>query len=410
MNNLAVNAADGTLYPSAGIDSQSIYEYFAGNERSKSKLRTTSVCFVGEKGEFKRPYRVYNRSLDEVPKYPYLRMMPEANILLTAWRSHNDKEPIEFETLDLTDMSKDNIAWLRANGELTNMAVNKAERLLAMAYRDESWRIDIRRTNNFQLREVVHHPSPIIGLFFHKEMLVSLSNKLIVSYPEARNENCLLNSNSKVIGWAHHPTEPYMVIIEADRYYIVDLDKLRVVKKAEWTEQIKWFNLLRKYSNQSTNMQVKNCTAAFSKDGNRFLLGGYGKIAVFDWHDMLRPRCVQPKPENVVCIYSDDFCSKEHKGMLDAHITDIVPLNRDKLLCVTSGGYMTMANIRTQERNLLLSPGNGVRINSIQLSANGKRLAMAGYYYGIDGKGGCKVESALLIWKVSRLLSKASLI
>ena len=138
-------------------------------------------------------------------------------------------------------------------------------------------------------------------------------------------------------------------------------------------------------------------------------LGGYGKLAVFDWHDMLRPRCLQPKPGDMIDINPDNYSNSKNKKALAGHIIDMVPINRDRLLCATADGYLSMLNIRTREVNLLLKPGTGVRMNSLQLCANNKYLAMIGYYYGYDNTG-CNVESALLIWKLSRLLKKGTLI
>lgn len=408
MNNLAVNAAERDFYPLVGSDSQSIYDYFAGDNRAKD-TQNNGICFVSQDGKLQRPYRVFNRSLEENPQYPSFRITDNSNSLLTAWHSQTDKEPAEFELLNLNDMSNENVMWLRASGEVNSLAVNKTEELLAMIYHDEDWRVDIRRSSNFQLREVVHHSSPIIGVFFYNDVVFSLSDKLIASYPEDRHKNFLVSSSEKILGWAQHPTSPYLVLIEPESYKIIDLNTLEHVKRAEWTEPIKWFNLLQKYSNHSLEQPVDNSTAVFSSDGNRLFLGGYGQLAVFDWHDMLRPRCVQPKPSDMIDILSSNYSKDKRKKVLSAHIIDMVPVNRDKLLCATADGYLSMVNIRTKEVNLLLTPGTGVRMNSLQLCANNKYLAMIGYYYGFDNNG-CNVESALLIWKVSRLLNKGKLI
>jgi hypothetical protein len=409
MNNLAVNAAERDLYPLIGIGSQSIYDYFANNKLSKISPRADGMCFVAHNGELQRPYRTLNRSFEEHPQYPYFRIMDHSNALLTAWHSKSDKEPTEFGLLDLSDMSQDNIAWLRASGESHSLIVNKTEKLLAMVYHDEGWRVDIRRSDNFQLREVVHHAAPIVGAFFYNDVLFSLSNKLIVSYPEERHENCLISSSSKVLGWAQHPTDPYLVLIEPERYKIIDLNTHALVKTAEWTDQMKWFNVMQKYSNRNFVLHVDKSTAEFSTDGNRLFLGGYGQLAVFDWHDMLRPRCVQPEPANMIDIHSNNYCAGDQRKSIDAHIIDMVPINRDKLLCATADGYLSMVNVRAKEIFLLLKPGSGVRMNSLQLCANGKYLAMLGYYYNYEDSG-CEVESALLIWKLSRLLNKGSVI
>lgn len=407
MNNLAVNTAVRTPGSVNSVGTQSVYEYFAANKAPETKIKTNGVCFIMPDGEFQRPYRVFNRSFEEDPKSPYFRMMSRSNSLLTAWHSQCDKEPTEFELLNLADMSRENIAWLRAAGDITQLAVSKDEKLLALAYHDDGWRVDIRRSDNFQLREVVHHAEPLIGLFFHNDVLFSLSSKLVVSYPEKRQENCLVASSKKILGWVQHPTARYLLVIEAEHYWIIDLEKLQIVKKAEWTEQIKWFNILQKYSNRNLELHSNNSIATFSKDGNRLFLGGYGKLAMFDWHDMLRPRCVQPKPSAVINIHSDNYPDGGQPKVLNAHIIDMIPINRDRLLCVSADGYLTMINSRTKEGYLLLTPGSGVRINSLQLCAQGKNLAMIGYYYDIDDYGVCKVESALLIWKLSRLLNKS---
>ena len=407
MNNMAVNAAAGSLYPLGGIDSQSIYDYFANSRVEKSqKVRNDGLAFLGMDGELKRPYRVFNRSLDNGSRRPYYRMMHNANSIFTAWQSHYDKEPAEFQMLDLGNMSQENVAWLRADGEVNLIAVNKTERLLAMVYHDEHWRVDIRRCDNFQLREVVQHQMPISGLFFHGDVLFSLSNKLIASYPEDRRENTLVCSGGKVLGWAHHPTDPYLVIVETDCFRIVDLDSLQVIKKSQWTEPIKWFNILQRYSNHSLEQHLNKTTAIFSKDGNRLLLGGYGKLAVFDWHDMLRPRCEQPNPEKIVDIHPEKYSTGTRKLLPDSHIIDMVAVNRDRVLCVTADGHLCMVNTRSEEISLLLKPGLGVRMNSLQLDRKGKYLAMVGYHYGFDNRE-CQVESALMIWKMSRLMSKA---
>ena len=404
MNNLAVNAAERVSYPLVSSNSQSIYDYFTGETRVKG-TQSNGVCFFSQDGESQRPYRVFNRSLEENPHYPSFRITEKSNSLLTAWHSQTDKEPAEFELLNLSDMSNENVMWLRASGEVNSLTLNKSEKLLAMIYHDEGWRVDIRRSSNFQLREVVHHSAPLIGVFFHNDVLFSLSNKLVASYPEDRHKSCIVSSNRKVLGWAQHPTDPYLVLIEPESYKIIDLNTLELVKSAEWTEQIRWFNLLQKYSSHSLEQPVDNSTAAFSSDGNRLFLGGYGQLAVFDWHDMLRPRCLQPEPSDMIDIHTDN-CKGEK--VLAGHIIDMVPINRDRLLCATADGYLNMLNIRTREVNLLLKPGNGVRMNSLQLCANNKYLAMIGYYYGYDNSG-CNVESALLIWKLSRLLKKAEL-
>jgi len=410
MNNLAVNAAERDFYPLVGVDSQSVFDYFANNKLSKVSPRTDGMCFTTQDGELQRPYRTFNRSLEENPQYPYFRIMDNSNSLLTAWHSKTDKEPSEFELLNLSDMSRDNIAWLRASGEPSSIIVDKTEKLLAMVYHEEGWRVDVRRSDNFQLREVVHHIAPVVGVFFHNDLMFSLSNKLIVSYPEERHESCLISSSKNVLGWAQHPTDPYLVLIEPERYKIIDLNTLALVKTAEWTEQMKWFNLLQKYSNHSFELHVDKSTAEFSTDGNRLFLGGYGQLAVFDWHDMLRPRCVQPEPASMINMHSNNYSTGGQKKSFDAHVIDMMPINRDKLLCATADGYLSMINVRTEEISLLLTSGSGVRINSLQLCKNGKYLAMLGYYYGFDDNGTCEVESALLIWKLSRLLNKGSVI
>ena len=408
MDNLTVNTLERESYPLVGTGPQSIYDYFATGECTKVNTHTNGVCFVSSDGELKRPYRIFNRSFEENPQYPYFRITDHSNSLLTAWHSQTDKEPAEFELLDLNDMSHKNIMSLRATGDVNSLVINKDEKLLAMVYHDDGWRVDIRYSENFQLREVVHHDSPVIGMFFYKDILFSLSNKLIVSFPEEHHGNCLVRSCEKVLGWAQHPTDPYLVLIEEECYRIINLDTMKLVKSAEWTEQIKWFNLLQKYSNYSFRPSTDNNIAKFSMDGNRLLLGGYGQLALFDWHDMLRPRCIQPTHTDIIDIHSSNSSSKEHK-VLAAHVTNMIPVNRDKLLCATADGYLSMVNIRSKEVKLLLVPGTGVRMNSLQLCANNKYLAMVGYYYHFDNNG-CNVESALLIWKLSRLVSKGSLV
>ncbi|MDD5699361.1 MAG: hypothetical protein PHH77_12170 [Victivallaceae bacterium] len=402
MNNLAVNAAEGVFYPVGSSVSQSIYEYFTGNKRSRLQPKTNRVCFIAENGDLECPCQTFNRSFEEIPKYPYFRMMSHSDSLLTVWYSQQDKEPAEFEVLNLADMSRENVAWLRAAGEVTSLVLNRTGKLLGLVYHDDNWRVDVRRANNFQLREVVHHAAPITGVFFHKDIVFSLSNKLVVSYPEDRRENSLIHTGGKVLGWAHHPTDPYLIAIEPEHYWIVDLNELKVIKTAEWPEQIKWFNLLRKYSNYSFDRQADSSTVAFSNEGNRLFLGGYGELAVFDWHDMLRPRSEKPEPLNVLDLDSN----VTPNAAPGAHIINMMPINRDRLLCVTADGYLRLLNIRTEEKYLLLTPGSGVRINSLQVCARGKRLAMVGYYYGIDRDGRCRMESALLIWKLSRLLNR----
>lgn len=407
MNNLAVNTVERDLYPLESVNPQSIYDYFADKKLSNANSRTDGAYFVSQDGEIRRPYRIFNRSFEENPQYPYFRIMEHSNSILTAWHSQNDKEPSEFELLNLKDMSHDNVAWLRAAGQPGSLAVNKTEKLLAMVYHDGGWRIDIRRSDNFQLREVVHHTAPVVGMFFYNDVMFSLSNKLIVSYPEERHANCLISSSEKVLGWAQHPVEPYVVLIEPDRYKIIDLNTLKLVKKAEWTEEMKWFYLLQRYSNHNMNLHFDKSAVGFSTDGNRLFLGGHGQLAVFDWHDMLRPRCVDPAPVNMINMQSTT-CGEQEKSS-DVHIIDMVPINRDKLLCATADGYLHMVNTRTDERFLLLTPTAGVRMNSLQLCADAKYLAMVGYCYGFDNKG-CNVESALMIWKLSRLLNKSSAI
>ena len=209
------------------------------------------------------------------------------------------------------------------------------------------------------------------------------------------------------MGWAHHPKDPYLILIEPEHYSIVDLNTLMVIKTAEWTEQIKWFNILQKYSNRKPELYANNSIVAFSKDGNHMYLGGYGKLAVFNWHDVLRVRCEQPQPDSIININGGRSLSRGREKVSDAHIIDMMPINRDRILYVTADGYLNMINTRTGEESLLLTPGNGVRINSLQVCMKGKYLAMVGYYYGCDDAGKCKVESVLLIWKLSRLVNKA---
>jgi hypothetical protein len=365
--------------------------------------------FFSRDEKLQRPYRVFNRSHDETPLYPSFRIIGHTKSLLTAWHNHSDKEPAEFELLDLNDMSRENIMWLRASGEFSSLAVDKAEKLLAMVYHGEGWRVDVRRANNFQLREVVHHIQPVTGVFFHENVLFSLSNKLIASFPEDRRESNVICSSEKILGWAHHPTDPYLILIEPEQYRIVDLNTHEIVKVAEWTKQIKWFNLLQKYSSRDFVHPVDNSTAVFSTDGNRLFIGGYGKLAVFNWHDMLRPRCLQPEPESMLDIHSGNYSTDKRKKVFAAHIINMAAVNRDRLLCATDDGYLIMLNIRTEEVNLLLAPGNGVRINSLQLCAKNKYLAMAGYYYDFDNDR-WNVESALLLWKLSRLVNRGTLV
>ena len=408
MNNLTVNTVESESYPLVGKSPQSIYDYFANGECTKVKTHTNGLCFVSPDGEVKRPYRVFNRSFDENPQYPYFRITDHSNSLLTAWHSQTDKEPAEFELLDLSDMSHRNIMVLRATGDVNSLIINQDEKLLAMVYHDDGWRVDIRYSENFQLREVVHHDSPVIGMFFYKDILFSLSDKLIVSFPEEHHGNCLVRSCEKVLGWAQHPTDPYLVLIEQECCRIINLDTMKLVKTVEWTEQIKWFNLLQKYSNNSFRPSTDNSIAKFSADGNRLLLGGYGQLALFDWRSMLRPRCVQSTPTDIIDIHSNNSSGEEQK-VLAAHVTNMIPINRDKLLCATADGYLSLVNIRNKEIKLLLTPGNGVRMNSLQLCANNKYLAMVGYYYHFDNNG-CRVESALLIWKLRQLINKGSVI
>ncbi|MDD5727327.1 MAG: hypothetical protein PHV59_02075 [Victivallales bacterium] len=408
MSNMAVNAVTGTLCPLGGIDSQSIYDYFAGNRIEKARtVRSDGLTFSGIDDTPRTAYRVFRRNVEGGSRRPYYRMMNKANAVLTAWQSPHDKEPTEFQLLDLGDMSQENIAWLRADGEVNLMVVDKAEKLLAMAYHDEHWRIDIRRSDSFQLREVIRHAMPVSGLFFHNDVLFSLSNKLVASYPEDRRESVLVCSGSNVLGWAHHPSDPYMIIVETDSFRIIDLDSLRVVKEAAWTDAIRWFNILQRYSNHNMEQHLNKSTAVFSKDGNRLLLGGYGRLAVFNWHDMLRPRCEQPEPEKIIDIHPEKYSPEVRKSPPDSHIIDMACLNRDRVLCVTAAGYLSLVNIRSDETALLLKPGIGVRINSVQLDSKGKYLAMTGYHYDFDGRE-CKVDTALMLWKMSRLINKSS--
>ena len=138
-------------------------------------------------------------------------MMSRSNSLLTAWHSRTDKEPTEFELLNLDDMSNESIAWLRAAGEVTYLSVNKTGKLMALVYRDENnWRVDIRRSDNFQLREVVHHATPVLGAFFHNDILFSVSNKLVVSYPEDRHENQMIAQVR--IYWVGHTTRKTLIL------------------------------------------------------------------------------------------------------------------------------------------------------------------------------------------------------
>jgi hypothetical protein len=404
MSNLAVNTADGALYPFGGNGPQSVYDYFAGNSYPTKNVRNGNMHFTTSNGDFVKPYRSFNRSSEETPKYPHFQFVKSSNSLLTAWHGKNDKDPVEFETLSLNDMSRENVAWLRAAGEFNYLGINKSEKLMALAYYDENWRIDIRRSDNFQLREVVHHDSPVKGIFFHNNVVFSLSDKLIVSYPEDRLNPTVLGSCKKVLGWAQHPKSPYLIIIEPESFKIIDLTNLKLVKSAEWTNEIKWFNLLQNYSNQGANIHSNKSSVVFSQDGNHLFLGGYGKVAVFNWNDMLRPRCIQPETDKILSLIDKKQLSSKRTNN---HIIDIEPVNRDRILCVTADGRMNMLNIRTDENYSLLKSANGVRINSLQLCSNGKRLAMMGYYYGIDDYGNCKIESNLLIWKLSKLLRKA---
>lgn len=406
MNTLAVNTAGGTFCPGTGVASQSFYDSFADHSLNQMYRRTNGLCFVSRNGDFQRPYRVFNRSQAESPQFPYFRIMENSNSLLTAWVSRNDHEPTEFNLIDLNSMAPENLAWLRASGTIHSITVSKNEKLMALAYYDDGGRVDVRRANNFQLREVVHHNSPVNGVFFHNDVLFSLSSQLIASYPEDRQENCLVCSGRNVLGWAQHPTAPYLVLLEADGYRIIDLDSLRMVKTAEWTEQIKWFYLLQKYLNYHHPVHSVKGAANFSKDGNRLLLGGCGQIAVFNWNDMLRPRCPQPKPEAVINIQSEDP-SEDGKKILTAHIVDMLPVNRDRILCATADGYLCLVNTRAEEVFLLLQPGTGVRIGSLQLCPKGKYLTMAGAYYAFDDTS-YQMESAMLIWKMSRLVNNAA--
>ena len=409
MENLAVSPVERGFCPYIGTGSQSVYDYFTVEKRVKVNPHTKGICFASHDGELKKPYRVFNRSFEENHQYPYFEIMAHSNSLLTAWHSQNDKEPTEFELLDLKDMSHENIVWLRASGELNNLVVNKTEQLLAMVYHDDDWRVDIRRSENFQLREVVQHNLPIIAVFFHNDVLFSLSDKLIASYPEDRRDNCLVSSGENILGWAKHPKDPYLILIEQEHYRIIDLDTLEIVKTAEWTEQIKWFNLLQKYSNHSTERPSDSSCVVFSTNAKHLFLGGYGQLVVFDWHDMIRPRCLQAKAVSVIDIHSSNYSTKKQKKNLAAHIIDMIPINRDRILCLTADAYLSMVNVRTREIKLLLTPGTGVRMNSLQLCAKNKYLAMIGYYYGFDNDT-CTVESALLIWKLSRLLNKGDII
>jgi hypothetical protein len=401
MNTLAAHAAGGTFYPFPGMASQSFYDYFADQSLNQMHQRTNGLCFVSLDGKFQRPYRVFNRSLAESPQFPYFRVMESSNSLLTAWVSRNDHEPTEFNMIYLDDMSHENLAWLRAAGTINSITFSKNEKLMALAYHDDGWHVDVRRSGNFQLREVVHHASMLNGVFFHNDVMFSLSNQLIATYPEDRRENTLVCSARKVLGWAQHPTAPYLALLEADCCRIIDLDNLSVVKTIEWTEQIKWFYLLQKYSNHHHYIHVAQSAASFSKDGNHLLLGGCGQLAVFNWNDMLRPRCPEPEPEAVININSE---SGDGEEVLNAHIVDILPVNRDKILCATADGYLAMINTRQEEVLLLLKPGTGVRINSLQLCPKGKYLTMAGYHYSFDGDS-YQMESAMLIWKMSRLIN-----
>jgi hypothetical protein len=404
MSNLAVNTAAGTVYPFGGKSSQSVYDYFAGNSYSSNNPRNNNMHFIAPDGERLKPYRTFNRSTEENPKYPHFQFIESSNSLLTAWHGKNDKEPVEFESLNLNDMSRENVAWLRAAGEFNYLGINKSEKLMALAYYNENWRIDVRRSNNFQLREVVHHDSPVKGIFFHNDVVFSLSDKLIVSYPEDRKSTIVLGSCKNVIGWAQHPKSPHLILIEPESYKIIDLESLRLVKSAEWTNEIKWLNLLQNYSSYGPNIRSSKSAVLFSKDGNHLFLGGYGKVAVFNWNDMLRPRCLQPDTEKVLSINSEEQpCSKGTNN----HVIDIEPVNRDRILCVTADGCLNMLNIRTDEKHSLMKSANGIRINSLQLCSNGKRLAMLGYHYGIDNYGKCKIESNLLVWKLSKFLRKA---
>ncbi|MFA6714960.1 MAG: hypothetical protein WCS27_06265 [Victivallaceae bacterium] len=406
MNTLAVNTAGGLSRLVPGVESQSFYDYFADAPLNRMHKRTNGLCFISQDNDFQRPYRIFNRSLTESPQFPYFRIMEKSNSLLTAWVSRNEHEPTEFNMIDLNNMSQENLAWLRAAGTINSITVSEDEKLMALAYYGDGWRVDIRRSQNFQLREVVNHASPLSGVFFHNDILFSLSDQLVASYPESRYESCAVCSVKKVLGWAKHPTAPYLALVETDCYRIIDLEKLCVIKTAEWTERIKWFYLLQKYSNRHHHIHVAESAVSFSKDGNHLLLGGCGQLAVFNWNDMLRPRCPQPEPENIITLPLEAAPDTgDKKRILDAHIVDILPLNRDKILCATAEGYLCQINTRTEEVFLLLKPGTGVRINSLQLCPKGKYLTMTGYYYAFDGNA-YQLESAMLIWKMSRLLNK----
>ena len=399
------NVAEKNLYPFDDIGSQFAYNNFT----DKVIQPINEMCFITHDGKLQRPYRIFNRSFEGNPQHPYFRIMDYSNSLLTAWRSQNSKEPIELELLKLSDMSHNNVTRIQGSGNIDSLILNKTEKLLAMVYCEEDWRVDIRRLSNFQLREVVPHTTPIIGVFFYNDILFSLSNQLIASYPEERHENCLISSSEKVLGWAQHPTGPYLVLIEPECYKIIDLNTLKLVKTAEWVEQMKWFYILQKFSNHSFEPYIDKNTAKFSTDGNRLFLGGYGQLAALDWYNMLRPRCTLLEPAKMIDIRSSRGSGSQRESF-DAHIIDMIPINRDKLLCATTNGYLCMVNIRTEEVFLLLTPGAKIRVNSLQLCANGKYLAMRGYHYGFDDSDSSKAESALLIWKLSQLLRKKRLL
>ncbi|MCP3965634.1 MAG: hypothetical protein GY750_14745 [Lentisphaerae bacterium] len=395
---------DGVLCPCSqnAMEQSGCYEYFAGNSDIPLSARISGIKFSDSDSLPIEPTAMFDRSFEDFPKHVQSCVLPMSGNILLVWYGETESEPIEFERLNCKSLKKESAAWLRINGEIDSICADDDEKLIGFAYCNGKWIVEVRRANNFQLREAVIHESRIKGMFFKDECFYSISKDVIAVYPEERYEQKTVYSGNGVNGWSVHPLDPYLVLSEYDGLKIINLDNqqlaLSVQPGGEKDNACSFPFACCTFSGDCAETKA----VSFSRDGRKLFVSGAGGVSVYSWRDILRSKGVMPEPQSIITLCDDSMA----EGAGRVVITEIVPVNREIIIGCSSDGTLWQLNISTGVGKLLLRPDFGVRINKMKLAANRKVLVINGYHYRLDAGGDCSVENGILLWKLNKLLKR----
>ncbi|QSH42233.1 hypothetical protein P0136_03850 [Lentisphaerota bacterium ZTH] len=378
------------------------YEYFAGNSDIPLSARISGIKFSDCDDSPVEPAVMFDRSFEDFPKHVQACVLPKSGNMLVAWYGETESEPIEFERVNCKSFKKESVAWLRIHGEVDTICADEYEKLVGIAYCDGKWVAEVRRINNFQLREAVVHDSRVKGMFFQDERFYSISKEVIVAYPEERFDQKTIYSGKSISGWAVHPVEPFLFLSEYGSFKIIDLEKECVVADLPAGSD----------QNNSCGLPFACCTftsdstdskaISFSRDGRKLFVSGISDVSVYGWREILRGKGKMPDPQSVINLNNRDI--NDIPGRII--VTELLPVNREIIIGCSSEGSLWQLNISTGTSQLLFRPDYGVRINKMRLAANRKVLAINGYHYRLDAGGDCSVENGLLLWKLNKLLQR----